>query len=276
MYYITVSNGLLEPKHYEKMRVNQKTSCIWVYLWLLDKMTKIDLETGLGKVLGGKPIKVEELKRFGDRKTIMKILSKLEIEGYIKTIRTPYGKSISVTKAKKSFGWQPKRSPQSGTPEVHNLVHLREESGTSNKTVQYDSTIDISTSSKEEDATNNKRMIKNKMGSYNENKHSDNFEDSIDIETGELARPLEPKRQKAINYIKDYFSAKCEKLLKIKPMMTFKQNIIIANLFKKGMKPSEITDVIDWYFATERDRTKLIHIGFCLSAHNINTYKISK
>lgn len=151
MFYITVSNGILDGKHRKKMQVNQKTSAIWVYLWLLDKMTKIDLETGLGKVLGGKPIKVEEdLKEFGDRKTVMGILRKLEEGGYIKTTRTPYGKSISVTKAKKSFGWQPERSPksgtsqnqESGTSEDENLVHLGKESGTSNKTIQLDNTED--------------------------------------------------------------------------------------------------------------------------------------
>lgn len=150
MYQISVSNGILDPKHRLKMQLNQKTSCIWVYLWLLDKITKIDLESGLGKVLGGKPITVDELADFGDRKTVMKILKKLEDEGYIKTTRTPYGKVICVTKAKKSFGRKVERSPESGTSEstesgtsqVNNLVHLRSESGTSNKTIQLDNTVD--------------------------------------------------------------------------------------------------------------------------------------
>lgn len=113
-YFIPVSVGLLDPKHRAKMQVNQKTSCIWVYLWLVDKMTKIDLETGLGKVLGGKPIKLEELSEFGDRKTVAAILTKLENEGYIKMTRTPHGKTIIVTKAKKFFGNKLERSGKSG------------------------------------------------------------------------------------------------------------------------------------------------------------------
>ena len=112
---------------------------------------------------------------------------------------------------------------------------------------------------------------------YNEKNSSDTFEDSIDLDTGEFSKPKEPTRQKAINYIKEYFSLKCEKEIKIKPVLTYKQNIIIANLFNKNkMKPSEITEIIDWWFDTEQDKTKLIHIGFCLNATTINNYKLSK
>lgn len=126
--------------------------------------------------------------------------------------------------------------------------------------------------------TNNKKtMRKNRIGSYNENNNSDNYEDSIDIDTGEFSKPKEPKRQKAINYIKEYFVSKCEKEIKISPILTVKHNIIIANLFNKNkMKPSDITDVIDWWFETEQDKTKLIQISNCLSAWNINKFKVAK
>lgn len=140
---------------------------------------------------------------------------------------------------------------------------------------------EISTSSKEEDAplkvNNKKTMRKNRIGSYNENNNSDNYEDSIDIDTGEFSKPKEPKRQKAINYIKEYFISKCEKEIKIKPILGLKQNSIIANLFNKNkMKPSDITDVIDWWFETEQDKTKLIQMSYCLSAWNINKFKVAK
>lgn len=111
---------------------------------------------------------------------------------------------------------------------------------------------------------------------YNENKHSDTFEDSIDIETGEMARPKVPTRQKAINYIKQYFSDKCEKEIKLKPEMTYKNNIVIANLFNKGKKPSELTEVIDWWFDTQQDKGKLIHINLCLSSYTLNNYNVAK
>lgn len=130
-----------------------------------------------------------------------------------------------------------------------------------------------STSTFVEDAYKNKSM-KNSF-KYNENQHTDTFEDSIDIDTGEYKTPKVPKRQKAINYIKNYFMEKCEKKIGIKPMITFKQNIIIANLYKKGLKPSQIIEIIDWWFNTQTDKTKIIQIGICLSSYNINNYQVT-
>lgn len=140
-------------------------------------------------------------------------------------------------------------------------------------------TKDNSTFSKEKDAplkANNKNTMKNSF-KYNDKQHSDNFEDSIDIDTGEFNKPKEPKRQKAINLVKNYFADKCEEKIKIRPVLTFKQNIIIANLFNKNkMKPSELKELIDWWFDTEQDKTKLIQINLCLSAYNINNFKVFK
>ena len=117
--------------------------------------------------------------------------------------------------------------------------------------------------SKEDAIITNKRKI---MKQYEE--------PTIDIDTGETNKPKEPTRQKAINYIKDYFGGECDKKVGIKPMMTFKQNIIIANLFKKGLKPSQITDVIDWWFQTQTDKGKIVQISICLSSYNLNNYQV--
>jgi hypothetical protein len=200
MYAITVSKGILDPKHRVKMQLNQKTSCIWVYLWLLDKMTSIDLETGFGKVLGGKPIKVEELADFGDRKTVMKIFKKLEDEEYIKTTRTPYGKSVYIAKAKKVFGRKVERSPESGTSEnkqsgtsqVNNLVHLGSESGTSNKTEQLDRTVDISVADK----------------TATEKKPKKNYDDVTPMTLKEFYESCNKSKQRHIRLIADYADEK--------------------------------------------------------------------
>lgn len=96
MYYITVSNGLLDGKHQKKMG-----SAVWQYMWCLDKITKIDDE-GFGWVLGGKPIKLEEVKGVS-RDTVSRNLNKLEKTGYLNLIHTPYGISIRVAKAQKRF-----------------------------------------------------------------------------------------------------------------------------------------------------------------------------
>ena len=120
------------------MQLNQKTSCVWLYMWLIDKMTKIDLDTGIGKIWGGKPIVIErDLKEFGNVKTVTKILKKLEDEGYIQTIRTPYGKTICVLKAKKIYGLKTEKSKESGV----SLPPKSKESGVSNKTIYYNDKI---------------------------------------------------------------------------------------------------------------------------------------
>ena len=130
MYYISVSEGILDQKHYRKMLLSRETTCLWIYLWLLNKITKIDEKTGLGTVLGGKPIKIKDLKMFGNRKTLMKIIKKLREENYIQTIRTPYGYSIFITKAKKIFNRKvnEREVPSVGYPEVPSVGYLRRRS----------------------------------------------------------------------------------------------------------------------------------------------------
>lgn len=77
-------------------------AAIWQYMWLLDKITKID-DDGFGWVLGGKPINLEDIAGSKSKVTISRNLGRLEREGYIKMIHTPYGIVVKVTKAKKRF-----------------------------------------------------------------------------------------------------------------------------------------------------------------------------
>ncbi len=105
-FYITIKNGLLEPKHIKAMK-GEKSGMIWLFLWCLDKMTIIDHEKGEGKVLGGKPIvyqeDIAETLLISER-TYNRWISGLRKAGYIKTTRTPRGLSITVFKAFKVFG----------------------------------------------------------------------------------------------------------------------------------------------------------------------------
>lgn len=99
-FYIEITNNLLDPKHCKGIGES-----IWLFLWLLDKMTSIS-EEGVGKVLGGKPIKYEEINKDLDVpiRTYRRWIKKLKDGGYINVIRTPAGLVISVNKAKKRFG----------------------------------------------------------------------------------------------------------------------------------------------------------------------------
>jgi hypothetical protein len=143
---IYVKNTLLEDKH----RIAMGES-VWLYLWLLDRMTSIS-EDGIGKILGGKPIKHTD---FSDsfssltRQTYTRYVERLREAGYIDTLRTPYGLVISLNKAEKIFG-----NNRDVTKKKHldvskngHLVIKNDTSllknDTSNKTIQLDNTMTI-------------------------------------------------------------------------------------------------------------------------------------
>lgn len=134
-FFITISNGLLKDGHRKRIG-----TAVWEFMWCIDKITKID-DSGVGWVLGGKPINLSELAKLMEvgEDTISLNLSKLEKEGYIEKTRTPYGLVIKVIHAKKRFG---KKS------DMGKILNLRESSKTPNlveKTpnVHIDNTVDI-------------------------------------------------------------------------------------------------------------------------------------
>lgn len=99
-FYIEVTNNLLDPKHRAAMGES-----VWLFMFFLDRMTSID-EEGIGKVLGGKPIKFDEIEHdLGiPERTYSRWMSILKKHGYINVRRTAYGLVVSVNKAKKHFG----------------------------------------------------------------------------------------------------------------------------------------------------------------------------
>ena len=144
-YYISVAEGLTDQKHLDKMGKS-----VFMFIWLLNKMTTQD-----GKVLGGKPIKLEEFPY--PRRTTQRYLAILRHHNYIETIRAPYGIIIKVMKPKKIYQ---KRYDKSGAPGTTKVAHLSKrdvpkvahldtksgasltKSGASNKIRQLDKTVD--------------------------------------------------------------------------------------------------------------------------------------
>lgn len=124
---IEIKNDLLEKKHVEGMG-----QAIWLYMWLIDKMTSIN-EKNIGLVLGGKSIKYEEIKKdLGISKNTLTRWTKILLKyPYIITIRTPYGTVYKVLKAKKRFTKKVKRF--TNNEESNRFTTNRE----SNKTIQY-------------------------------------------------------------------------------------------------------------------------------------------
>lgn len=78
---------------------------VWLYLWLLDKMTSVD-ESGIGKVLGGRPVTYEEVENdLGiARRNYQRYVTILRENKYIQTTRTSRGFVIKVAKAHKVYG----------------------------------------------------------------------------------------------------------------------------------------------------------------------------
>ena len=128
-FYIEITNNLLDPKHIEKMG-----SSVWLFMWLLDKMTSIN-EDGIGKVLGGKPVVYSEVKEdLGiSERTYRRWTDTLREEKYITTIKAPYGLIFNVNKAKKryarnvrSYATKGKSYADSGTSNIrHNKDYIQ-------------------------------------------------------------------------------------------------------------------------------------------------------
>jgi hypothetical protein len=93
---IPISNGIVDPLHRKKIG-----SAIWLFLLFIDWTT--NEQNGVGRVHGGKPVKVKELMERLDlqERQVRDQLQRLKDGGYIRLNRTPYGYSIEVLKSKK-------------------------------------------------------------------------------------------------------------------------------------------------------------------------------
>lgn len=101
-----VWNGLLE--HRPKIG-----PAIWVYLWLLDKITSEQGAKGI--VLGGSPVKAAQIASDldVDEHTVRRDLRRLT-GSYIEVVRTPYGYRVFVLNSRKFGIW---RSAKNGLSE---------------------------------------------------------------------------------------------------------------------------------------------------------------
>jgi hypothetical protein len=154
-FFIEITNNLLDPKHQKAMK-----DSVWLFMWLLDKITSID-EGGIGKILGGKPIKPEEIiKDLGiSERTYWNWMKILLSAGYINTKRTSFGCVITVNKARKRFG----RSAKSGKEKCNSLHSEVQDSALTKKTLQdnnKDTTNVIIKSFPNDDRTINPEGIK--------------------------------------------------------------------------------------------------------------------
>lgn len=136
-------------------------TAVWEFLWCIDKTTKEyvnDYGEARGVILGGKPIKAEEIgEDLGEHpETVKKNLRKLQKYGYIDLKRTPYGHVIEVRKSKKftkrqsemTLSGQRKnalsdeRESENALSPGKNASSGQSQNALSNKTLQLDNTED--------------------------------------------------------------------------------------------------------------------------------------
>jgi hypothetical protein len=88
-----------------------------MFLWLIDRIPKDGERDGVGRVLGGKPVKIADIvdsMRGSTYKAIRLQLDRLEAKGYISRRRTPYGYVIEVRNSRKWNVWTTKQTEQKG------------------------------------------------------------------------------------------------------------------------------------------------------------------
>ncbi|OQP08490.1 hypothetical protein B1691_15040 [Geobacillus sp. 47C-IIb] len=99
-FYFPVYTGILTPEHRERIG-----PAIWEFLWLISKVTKEVQEEGetLGIVLGGRPVKLAEIADDlgSSERSVRRNITRLKEQGYIESIRAPYGEIYRVRKSKK-------------------------------------------------------------------------------------------------------------------------------------------------------------------------------
>ena len=104
-------------------------------MWCLDKITKID-DNGIGWVLGGKPVRLKDLKEELGNSVIQisRNLNRLLKCNYLILRHTPYGIVIGVKKAKKRFNKNDK-------PTLSQMINPPIINDKPNKTVTVDNTV---------------------------------------------------------------------------------------------------------------------------------------
>lgn len=192
---IYVKNDLLEPKHFKAIG-----QALWLYLWILDKMTSVS-EDGIGKVLHGVPIKFEAVEKdlpMG-RRSYTRYIRCLEGCKYITALRTPYGHVFTITKAKKIF--QKKEISQKCASEPERCAKVAEEMRQSGRNKEDNTENNTILGETKVSAKKVLPLLNKKNNTVAWNKTADDFEEgSIDLDgDGMISAPKKPNTKKYPN-----------------------------------------------------------------------------
>lgn len=219
-FYISVKNDLLEPKHIENMG-----AAVWLYMWLLDKMTSVN-ENGVGKVMNGKPVihAIVEADLGIDERRYQRWIKQLRDHGYIQTIRTPYGLSIMVLKAQKIFGKSSdknvvsKELSDSDTTKVSEQIRQKRRRDTTKMSASSDKNVASNNNKSIQDNNNNTSVLADGSGlpplpSYGKPEINDLFEYWAQQCQFNIESRVQANRRAASNLYKKYGTEKMHRLI---------------------------------------------------------------
>lgn len=253
-YGIEIKNNLLEKKHHQSMGV-----AVWLYMWLIDHMTSIN-EDGLGKVLGGKPIKYEDVTKDLElnQKTYSRHVVMLRNGGYINTLRTPYGIVFTVNKAFKRFGKKTERLDknvrQSGKKRVSNIRHNKDSNNINTR-----------------DSKNHANLKSNLKSKSMERVPIDNEGNEI---TPRVKKTREKKNVVA-RRLQLRFAKMCKKELGVDPMIDNAGYFSVLRAMNQGkLTPRQVVDLFDEWFKMGKPDEHAVSITRALSNRQIEGYKV--
>lgn len=273
-FAIIVSNGILVKNHRDKIGI-----AIWEFLWLLDRVTKID-EKGDGIVLGGKPVKLKEIAdSLGLHKITIRTNLRRLIDGkYISVKRTPYGSSIKVHKAKKRVSEitnSENRELANPIPQSKRFLYPRVSENTNSK---EDSSVDSSVDKDNKEAFSEKNLslIGNPKEEIMYKQQSEHIEDLpvFDLDEAEYKNQKKPNENENWKKFVSYWKKQCLILKRIDPEISPSKDKPIFHGVKKKFENKDIISIIDFFLVSKKSDDHLT-ISACFSADTLNQWKKS-
>ncbi len=125
----------------------------------------------------------------------------------------------------------------------------------------------------------NNHMQKNRIGSYREDKHSDDNDDVIDLDSGEMvvAQPKKVRERKdvvALRLVKE-FNARAKKYLKVDRISGRGDYFRALAAINAGLTEKQVCNLFDEWFDSNKKEEDLVSMAYALSDNSINKFKVA-
>ncbi len=236
-YPIKIWSGLLSDGHVQKIE-----NALWEFIWLINKVTSE--EEGIGMVLKGKPVKIEQIKNDlkRDYRSVLRHVKTLQKHGYINLKRCPYGFVITINNSKKF-----KNIKNGYDKNIQSGYDIKEQSGDDNLIQSgYDKNIQSENIESVQKCQPDMTKMSKRYDKNVQNKEDSKTDNKTDSKTNTYCR-VDKKIDKKIfkipyKEIITYLNEKCEKNYKENTAKT--QNFIKAR-FNEGFSLEDFKKVID-------------------------------